>query len=220
MPENCPTNTAFGLYISYEAIATSIPFKLLFTPLNHPLGSHNHESSFQGIDRERVERMEARLKEDILREAERYRGAIMVIHETDNGQIYDTWEHVSSESVQTPFEVFKRLECDGFPIKYARVPITDGKAPKSSDFDALALNIVSASKDTAFVFNCQVEVSTLLTLPERQLVDQRILIIISFLFLLLLFNLCFVLLDGYRKNNHWNCNCLPIKTSDGLWKAY
>ncbi|XP_038874639.1 paladin isoform X1 [Benincasa hispida] len=110
---------------------------------------------YTGIDRERVERMEARLKEDILREAERYRGAIMVIHETDNGQIYDTWEHVSSESVQTPFEVFKRLECDGFPIKYARVPITDGKAPKSSDFDALALNIVSASKDTAFVFNCQ-----------------------------------------------------------------
>ncbi|XP_062076021.1 plant UBX domain-containing protein 7-like [Humulus lupulus] len=42
-----------------------------------------------GIDRERVERMEARLKEDILREAERYGGAIMVIHETNDGQIFD-----------------------------------------------------------------------------------------------------------------------------------
>ncbi|MBA0583216.1 hypothetical protein Gorai_014083, partial [Gossypium raimondii] len=51
--------------------------------------------------------------------------------------------------------VFKSLEDDGFPIKYARVPITDGKAPKSSDFDRLAANIASASKDTAFVFNCQ-----------------------------------------------------------------
>ena len=101
--------------------------------------------------------MEARLKEDILREAECYGGAIMVIHETDDGQIFDTWEHVSSDVIQTPLEVFRCLECEGFPIKYARVPITDGKAPKSSDFDTLAMNIASASKDTVFVFNCQVK---------------------------------------------------------------
>ncbi|XP_050236366.1 uncharacterized protein LOC126686370 [Mercurialis annua] len=110
---------------------------------------------YSGIDRQRVERMEARLKEDILREAGRYGGAIMVIHETDDGQIFDAWEHVNSDSVKTPLEVYKCLEADGFPIKYARVPITDGKAPKSSDFDTLAVNIASASKDTAFVFNCQ-----------------------------------------------------------------
>ncbi|XP_037496180.1 paladin isoform X2 [Jatropha curcas] len=110
---------------------------------------------YTGIDRERVERMEARLKEDILREAERYGGAIMVIHETNDKQIFDAWEHVDSDSVKTPLEVFKCLEADGFPIKYARVPITDGKAPKSSDFDTLVINIASASKDTAFVFNCQ-----------------------------------------------------------------
>ncbi|KAK9950366.1 hypothetical protein M0R45_005859 [Rubus argutus] len=110
---------------------------------------------YTGIDRERVERMEARLKEDILREAEHYRGAIMVIHETDDGQIFDAWEHVNSGAIQTPLEVFKSLETDGFPIKYARVPITDGKAPKSSDFDTLAMNIASSSKATAFVFNCQ-----------------------------------------------------------------
>ncbi|KAK2993078.1 hypothetical protein RJ640_025733, partial [Escallonia rubra] len=109
---------------------------------------------YTGIDRERVERMEARLKEDILREAESYNGAIMVIHETDDGQIFEAWEHVSSYLVQTPLEVFRCLEND-FPIKYARVPITDGKAPKSSDFDTLVMNIASACKDTAFVFNCQ-----------------------------------------------------------------
>ncbi|KAK6803962.1 hypothetical protein RDI58_001746 [Solanum bulbocastanum] len=110
---------------------------------------------YTGIDRERVEKMEARLKDDIMREAERYQGAIMVIHETDDGQIFDAWEHVSSDAVQTPVEVFKCLEADSFPIKYARVPITDGKAPRSSDFDVLSLNIASASKDTGFVFNCQ-----------------------------------------------------------------
>lgn len=110
---------------------------------------------YTGIDRERVEKMEARLKEDILREANQYDSAIMVIHETNDGHIFDAWEHVTSEVVQTPLEVFKSLEADGFPIKYARVPITDGKAPKSSDFDTLVKNIASAAKDTAFVFNCQ-----------------------------------------------------------------
>ncbi|KAM0939392.1 putative protein-tyrosine phosphatase [Dioscorea sansibarensis] len=110
---------------------------------------------YTGIDRDRVERMEARLKEDILREADRYEGAIMVIHETDDGHIFNAWEHVNAESIQTPLEVYECLEAEGLPIKYARVPITDGKAPKSSDFDTIALNISSAPKDTAFVFNCQ-----------------------------------------------------------------
>ncbi|KAF7804996.1 paladin-like isoform X1 [Senna tora] len=110
---------------------------------------------YTGIGRERVEKMEARLKEDILREAENYGSAILVIHETDDGEIFDAWEHVTPDAIQTPLEVFKSLEADGFPIKYARVPITDGKAPKSSDFDTLAVNIASAPKDTAFVFNCQ-----------------------------------------------------------------
>lgn len=111
---------------------------------------------YSGIGRDRVERMEARLKEDILREAERYDGAIMVIHETDNGEIFDAWENVNNEAVLTPLEVYKRLESEGLPIKYARVPITDGKAPKSSDFDTIAMNVAAACKDAALVFNCQI----------------------------------------------------------------
>ncbi|KAF3492473.1 hypothetical protein DY000_02056859 [Brassica cretica] len=50
--------------------------------------------------------MEARLKED--------------------GQIFDLWEHVDANSVQTPQDVYRCLEAEGFPIKYARVLITDG----------------------------------------------------------------------------------------------
>jgi protein-tyrosine phosphatase len=110
---------------------------------------------YEGIDRARVEKMEARLKEDILREAERYSGDIMVNHETDDGQIYDAWENVGPGSVQTPLEVYECLKAEGYLVDYARVPITDGKAPKSSDFGALASRIATASRDTAFVFNCQ-----------------------------------------------------------------
>ncbi|KAK4260825.1 hypothetical protein QN277_003890 [Acacia crassicarpa] len=75
----------------------------------------------------------------------------------NGGEIFDAWGHVTSDAnaIQTPPEVFKSLESDGFPIKYVCVPITDGKAPKSSDFDTMAVNIASASKDTTFVFNCQ-----------------------------------------------------------------
>nr|GEX54129.1 paladin isoform X2 [Tanacetum cinerariifolium] len=69
-------------------------------------------------------------------------------------RVYEAWEHVSIDAVQNPLEVFKPVEADGFPIKYACVPTTDGKAPKSLDFDKLAINISSAPKDTAFVFNC------------------------------------------------------------------
>ncbi|XP_010515494.1 PREDICTED: paladin-like [Camelina sativa] len=110
---------------------------------------------YKRIDRETVEGMEASLKEDILTEAKRYKGAIMVIHEAEDGQILYSCERVDAGSIRTPLEVYKRLEADGFPIKYARVPITDGKALKSSDFDTLTSNIASAASDTAFVFNCQ-----------------------------------------------------------------
>ncbi|MCO5569307.1 hypothetical protein L7F22_023019 [Adiantum nelumboides] len=110
---------------------------------------------YTGIDRERVEKMESRLKEDVLREAERYNGAIMVNHETEDGQIFDVWEKITAESVQTPREVFMDLEAKGFSVEYARVPITDGKAPRSSDLGTLAARIALAAKETAFVFNCQ-----------------------------------------------------------------
>ncbi|CAF2151337.1 unnamed protein product [Brassica napus] len=125
---------------------------------------------YKGTDRYTVEGVEALLKEDILREAIRYNGAIMVIHETEDQNVFDCWEHVDAYSVQTPLEVFKNLETEGFPVKYTRVPVTDGKAPRSSDFDTLTWNIASASKDTAFVFNCQ---HSILSLEHTQIGKGR-----------------------------------------------
>eukprot|EP00850_Spirogloea_muscicola_P022112 SM000277S10347 [mRNA] locus=s277:33301:42396:- [translate_table: standard] len=110
---------------------------------------------YTGIDRGRVEQMEARLKEDVLREAAQYDNTIMVNHESETGEIYDMWEPVSADSVLTPLEVYQRLQAEGYHVEYERVPITDGKAPKSRDFDVLATRIAPAGKDTALVFNCQ-----------------------------------------------------------------
>ena len=94
----------------------------------------------QGINRERVEQMEARLKEDILNEAARYiRGSlqylsliciaqlailfskwhnrygnkILVTDELPDGQMVDQWESVSCNSVKTPLEVWVKLVCSG-----------------------------------------------------------------------------------------------------------
>jgi hypothetical protein len=94
----------------------------------------------QGINRERVEQMEARLKEDILNEAaryiylwflsvfisnlyfptiliskwhNRYGNKILVTDELPDGQMVDQWESVSSNAVKTPLEVWGKLVCSG-----------------------------------------------------------------------------------------------------------
>jgi len=101
--------------------------------------------------------MQARLKEYILREAKRYDGTIMVIHEIDNGETFDAWENVNDEAFLTLLEVYKRLDSEDLPVKYASVPTTDGKAPKSSKFDTVAMNIATACKEASLVFNCQTQ---------------------------------------------------------------
>lgn len=62
-----------------------------------------------GIDRTRVESMEARLKQDVLREAAKYGNQIMVAHEDDNFQVIQTWEAVTEHDVQTPSDVYQEL---------------------------------------------------------------------------------------------------------------
>ncbi|GJP69891.1 hypothetical protein CLOP_g893 [Closterium sp. NIES-67] len=114
---------------------------------------------YTGIERQRVERMEARLKGDVLREAQRSGGMVVVDHESDAGELFHALEPVQGSaqgcSVQTPLEVFRMLQEEGFRVDYHRLPTTDGQPPKSRDFDALATTISSAGPHAAFVFNCQ-----------------------------------------------------------------
>jgi hypothetical protein len=83
-----------------------------------------------GITRERVEQMEARLREDVLHEAQQYGGCVLVSKELDDGQVVDTWTPV--ESVQTPAEVYSCLQDEGYQISYVRIPITDEKVSQVS----------------------------------------------------------------------------------------
>lgn len=66
-------------------------------------------NSHAGIDRSRVEDMEVRLKQDILREAAAFNNAILVKHENEDLSLFDYWEPVTQSDVQTPCEVYAEL---------------------------------------------------------------------------------------------------------------
>jgi hypothetical protein len=110
---------------------------------------------YTGIDRQRVEEMESRLKVDILEEAAQYGDQILVADEDDQFQVLQHWEPVTEVDVLTPLEVYKGLTEDGYNVEYLRVPITDEKAPKDDDFEALINRCWSPPKGAALVFNCQ-----------------------------------------------------------------
>ncbi|GLC33893.1 hypothetical protein PLESTM_000131000, partial [Pleodorina starrii] len=110
---------------------------------------------YTGIDRSRVEDMERRLKEDILAEASKFGNRILVKHENEDLSLYDHWEPVTPLDVQTPNEVYAELRADGYFIDYMRIPVTDEKAPKDSDFDVLISRLWPNLGSSAFIFNCQ-----------------------------------------------------------------
>ncbi len=110
---------------------------------------------YTGIDRDRVEDMEARLKADVLAESSLYNGAVMVAHEDDSFQVIEGWEAVTEVDVQTPAEVYAELIKEGYDVDYLRVPITDEKAPKGDDFESLISRCWSPPEGAALMFNCQ-----------------------------------------------------------------
>eukprot|EP00798_Chlamydomonas_sp_ICE-L_P005785 gene5785-5992_t len=110
---------------------------------------------YTGIDGSRVEDMEIRLKEDIMREAKNFGNQILVVHENEDLSLYDHWEPVSQVDVQTPQEVYAELIADGYDVDYLRVPVTDEKAPKDGDFESLIERLWLVPKDAAIIFNCQ-----------------------------------------------------------------
>lgn len=110
---------------------------------------------YTGIDRQRVEDMENRLKDDVLAEAANHGGVVLVAHEDDNFQVIEGWEAVTDVDVQTPAEVYAELVKDGYDVEYLRVPVTDEKAPEGDDFETLMKKCWTPPEGAAMVFNCQ-----------------------------------------------------------------
>jgi len=110
---------------------------------------------YTGIDTHRVEEMENRLKMDVLTEAAKYDGSVIVAHEDDQFQVVEDWEAVTEVDVQTPADVYHELCDDGYNIDYVRVPVTDEKAPDGQDFEIIMKKCWHVEEGDAIIFNCQ-----------------------------------------------------------------
>jgi hypothetical protein len=109
--------------------------------------------AYKGITGSRMEQLEERLKEDVIREVMQCGGRILLHGEDSEGNVLSSWEEVDIQDIMTVREVmeFAALEYndtsdnddDGSPAKvngllmYHRVPITAEKAPEWNDFDDL-----------------------------------------------------------------------------------
>ncbi len=62
---------------------------------------------------------------------------------------------MTEADVQTPLDVYRELKADGYDVEYVRLPITDEKAPKDSDFELFVKRLWNVPPTTALIFNCQ-----------------------------------------------------------------
>lgn len=114
----------------------------------------DHNTENPGASTDAVERSDAQLKADVLAEAQKNGGRLLVTEEGPDGQVVQRWEEVTPESVQTPREVFDSLKAQGYNVDYARVPVSDEKTPEPGDFDALVSRLKDVSPDQPLIFNC------------------------------------------------------------------
>ncbi|MCE1245055.1 MAG: hypothetical protein LWY06_00255 [Firmicutes bacterium] len=107
-----------------------------------------------GATKEDVEAMEKKMKAEILEEAKKNGGKMLVADETPDGKVVYKWEKVDENSVKTVGEVYDDLKKEGYNVEYDRVPITDEKKPEPKDFESLTDRLKGVDKDTPVIFNC------------------------------------------------------------------
>lgn len=113
--------------------------------------------AYKGITGSRMEQLEERLKEDVIREVMQCGGRILLHGEDNDGNVLSSWEEVDVQDIMTVREVmeFAALEVQQEQhsdasdnddetlmkvnnlLMYHRVPITSEKAPEWNDFDDL-----------------------------------------------------------------------------------
>lgn len=110
---------------------------------------------YTGINEERLEEMENRMREDVLMEAKNMSGRVLLHDEAADGSMFTLTEEVSEDTVLTPRMVYENLIKRGYKVTYKRLPITDEQAPEESDFEMLIEFLKTTDEATHVVFNCQ-----------------------------------------------------------------
>lgn len=116
--------------------------------------------AYKGITGSRMEQLEERLKEDVIKEVTQCGGRILLHGEDNEGKVLSSWEEVDVLDIMTVREVMEsvafevrqeqrdslsdsnsdsesREESSTPLLDYYRVPITSEKAPEWRDFDDL-----------------------------------------------------------------------------------
>ncbi|KAG0151897.1 hypothetical protein CROQUDRAFT_36078 [Cronartium quercuum f. sp. fusiforme G11] len=99
---------------------------------------------------ENIEAIEYRLKLDILKEANRYGGLVLVHDETVEGEILPAW--ITADDVKTTREVWEEIKAEGY--RYHRIPISNDQAPEDSYLDRYVAILRTIPTSTSLVFNC------------------------------------------------------------------
>lgn len=113
--------------------------------------------SYSGITQARLELLESRLKEDVLKELGTYDGKIL-LHEEGSGNIVSpVWSSVHPNNVMTLREMVAQVALKmNVGVEYHRVPITAETSPEEKDFDQLLQIISKFGSQCSFVLNCQI----------------------------------------------------------------
>ncbi|POY76292.1 hypothetical protein BMF94_0487 [Rhodotorula taiwanensis] len=126
---------------------------------------------------ENLEEIEARLKADVVREAARYGGLVLVHDETREGDILPSW--VSADEVLTAKELFSNIRQEGYNVHYYRTPVGRDQSPSDGYLDTYTSLLASIPTSTSLVFNCGAGVvrstfamSVALIVRRKQLLDQ------------------------------------------------
>jgi hypothetical protein len=107
---------------------------------------------------EALESIERRLKNDILREAQRYGGVVQVQEEhaasiSGTPQISSQWIAASPSNVMTIRELCRSLQEEGFGVDYHRIAISSDENPENQYLDNFLEIVRNVDPKTALYFN-------------------------------------------------------------------
>lgn len=109
-------------------------------------------ASYAGISPGRLEALEQRLLEDVLEEAERFGGMLLVHDEIRDSKVIPTWIAISRATVATPAQLFEKLS-KSYEVDYYRLPLSPESAPSASYIDDY-LRILERAASDPIVLSC------------------------------------------------------------------
>ncbi|KAL7332462.1 hypothetical protein PS15p_204505 [Mucor circinelloides] len=109
-------------------------------------------SAFLGINSVRLEKVEERLKLDVVKEAKSLGGLLLVHQELSDSTVVPCY--IAADKVQTPKEVFQSFQTEGYRLKYFRIPISPEQAPEDNYFDEYINVIRNLEPTDPLIFNC------------------------------------------------------------------